>query len=183
VTTKYFMMHTPQKNYDSFLKIYTTWHRDLTQYTEANLLQKATSDSWTLGQVYNHLISSTLNFHLRQVAACSASDENSTKRKNFKGFLAYNILNGFPPIKIKVPPSDIYTPKQPSTKEEISKNLETVKLAMMETLDKLNTTHKGKTAHPGFSYINAQEWYRMVEMHWRHHLRQKKEIEKNFTNT
>ncbi len=173
-------MNASQRAYSNFLKVFAIWQQDLNQYTESNLLQQVTPDSWTLGQVYNHLISATLNFHLQQVATCSVSNENSKKHKNFKGFLAYTILNGFPPIKIKVPPSNTYTPKQPTSKEEISSNLEKVTQAMKESLDKLTSSNKGKTAHPGFSYITAQEWYRMVEMHWRHHLRQKKEIEKTF---
>ncbi|RAP28452.1 hypothetical protein C2W64_04886 [Brevibacillus laterosporus] len=30
-----------------------------------------------------------------------------------------------------------------------------------------------KMMHPGFGALNAQEWYVLVEMHYRHHLLQK----------
>jgi hypothetical protein len=31
--------------------------------------------------------------------------------------------------------------------------------------------------HPYFGYINAQEWYHHIVMHFAHHLRQKKRLD------
>jgi hypothetical protein len=35
----------------------------------------------------------------------------------------------------------------------------------------------GKSRHPGLGYFNAGEWLRFIEMHMRHHLRQKERID------
>ena len=134
-----------------------------------------------MGQLYNHLIQGTLNYHLPQIEQCINSDTNKSKSKNFKGFLAYRILKGFPPIKIKVPDSDAYTPKQPKSKDEIIKGLETLKRKMEQTLKNLEKNQKGKTPHPGFAYLNASEWFRLIPMHFKHHLRQKERID-NYLN-
>ena len=40
-----------------------------------------------------------------------------------------------------------------------------------------NSNPKIKVEHPGFSYLNAKEWYQLIEMHFRHHQRQKKELD------
>jgi hypothetical protein len=36
---------------------------------------------------------------------------------------------------------------------------------------------RGKSKHPGLGYFTAQEWFQYVEMHMRHHLRQKARLD------
>jgi DinB superfamily len=168
-----------QNSYQNFLKVQGVWEKELHQYSDKQLEKRETPESWTLGQVYVHLINSTLYFHLKQVNTCLTSSENQNGKKNFKGFLAYQVLKGFPPIKIKVPPSDFYTPKIPASKQEILDGFEKVKTEVKNILSKFENDQHGKTAHPGFSYLNASEWYRIIEMHWRHHLKQKNAIDKS----
>jgi hypothetical protein len=171
-----FNMDSQIKTNADFTKIFNHWKSELENYSEKDLEKQVSADSWTLGQVYNHLIGSTLYFHLKQVLICLNSSENKNKKKNFKGFLALNIIKGFPPIKIKVPASDLYTPKRPKTKQEIIEGLMQVEKQMNETVSLFDNNQNGKTTHPAFSFMNATEWYAIIEMHWRHHLRQKKEI-------
>ncbi|MNG40670.1 hypothetical protein D3C84_1293620 [compost metagenome] len=38
---------------------------------------------------------------------------------------------------------------------------------------------KGKVQHGGFGWLNAREWYGLVDMHFLHHLRQKNELEQS----
>jgi len=35
-----------------------------------------------------------------------------------------------------------------------------------------------KVEHGGFGWLNAREWYDLIGMHFRHHIRQKDELEK-----
>jgi hypothetical protein len=37
--------------------------------------------------------------------------------------------------------------------------------------------YKGKTKHPGLHYFNADEWLQFADMHFRHHVKQKKKID------
>lgn len=134
-----------------------------------------------MGQVYVHLIQSTLKYHLKQVEKCLSSKDHSAEHKNFKGVITYHILGSIPPIKVKVTPSIDYTPKQPSNKEEILEGFDQVRKNMVSWIDKLGHPGQGKRAHPGFSYLNGDEWYRLVEMHFRHHLRQKKRIDEHLS--
>ncbi|MFK8101040.1 MAG: DinB family protein [Saprospiraceae bacterium] len=167
-----------QKTLDRFLKTLNLWEKALTSYAEEDFQRSPSPDSWSLGQVYQHLIQATLNFHLPQIQECLRTNEHQAKRKNFKAFLAYHVLDGFPPIKIKVPASKEYTPLPPKNKQSIAEGLNKLKAAMQTALTSLDApSAKGKTPHPAFAYLNAEEWYRLIDLHFRHHLRQKKSIE------
>ncbi|MDR0227568.1 MAG: hypothetical protein LBI72_00655 [Flavobacteriaceae bacterium] len=102
-----------------------------------------------------------------------------TKRKNFRGFMVYSILKKFPPVKIKVPASENYTPVAPKSKKEVIDGMQEC-LKMMEVWQKKieHSTRSGKTMHPGFSYLNTEEWYQLIVMYWKHHLRQKEILNK-----
>ena len=164
--------------YKSTLQLIDLWEKELKNYDLETLIKKPTDESWSLGQVYTHLISATLGYHSTQLETCLASTENASKRKNFKGFMVYNVLHSFPKIKIKVPASNAYTPKQPDSKEEIINGLYSVRKKIKISLALLEARGKqGKAPHPAFSYLNAGEWYKMVEMHFKHHLRQKADID------
>ena len=154
------------------------WKKELKKYELSDLLKKPDAGSWSLGQVYNHLISASLNFHLKQIDTCLDSTENKNKSKSFKAFISYNILRKIPPVKIKVPASDAYTPKQPQSKDELFEGLDLV-AEKMKNLHKLlqATPKQGKTPHPAFAYLNGDEWYKLVEMHLNHHFRQKEDLD------
>lgn len=166
-----------KKTLQNALENIEIWEKELKKYTISQLTKKENSESWSIGQLYIHLINGTFNYHLQQLNQCIHSSENKSKTKNFKGFMAYNILKGFPPIKIKVPASKTYTPNQPQDKQELVDGFYKLKQEMKNAYENLKKDKKGKTAHPGFSYLNAAEWFRLIPMHFKHHLRQKKRID------
>lgn len=154
------------------------WETELSKYTEEDLLVSPQDGAWTLGQVYQHLIQASIGFHIKQIETGMSNGINRKKGKNIKGFVAFKILKGFPPTKIKVPPSDSYTPVQPKNKEDLFKGLlETGK--QMQNMAKLlkENNNKGKTVHPALGHLKPSEWFSLIEMHFRHHLTQKAEID------
>ncbi len=156
------------------------WEAALENYSEAQLRQRPDDESWSMGQVYGHLVEGTLRFHLEQVKACLSSDDHAGAGKTFPGRMAY-WLGAFPPIRIKVPPSPAYTPRQPESKAQVRERLAVLRREMAQTADRLtNSQEGGKTKHPAFGYLGAREWYQLIDMHFRHHLRQKKRIEKKW---
>ncbi len=154
------------------------WLTELDRFNMEELTRKPNDEEWSLGQVFNHLINASLNFHLQQVDICLKTTKNRFKFKNIRGFVSYYLLKGFPPIKIKVPPSPEYTPNQPNDKAEIIHGMEILKIKLREASERLTLNPKsGKTPHPGFSYLSANEWFQLIEMHFRHHLHQKARLE------
>ncbi|MCJ8012911.1 DinB family protein [Paenibacillus sp. KQZ6P-2] len=152
---------------------------ELDRFSMEDLTRKPGEEEWSLGQMYMHLINASLRMHLRNVEACATSAEGVMKEgeKTEGGKSAFS-NQAFPPVRVQVPPSPAYTPSQPGSKEQIREGLLNV-LAEMKRIDPLVQTApaQNKLVHPGFGALNAGEWFMLVEMHYRHHLRQKERLE------
>ncbi len=160
-----------------FESVHAGYEKALNQYTEAEFAKKPSEDAWSIGQMYQHLVGSLLFFHAKQVENCLESTENADKSKAMPGRISF-FLGSFPPIQIKVPPSPEYTPQQPANKAAIQTKMPVILNKMRELAARLEKENGiGKTKHPAFGYCNAKEWFQMVEMHFRHHLRQQKRID------
>jgi hypothetical protein len=83
----------------------------------------------------------------------------------------------FPDKILEGPPSNAFTP-QPYNKEQLISDLMHLKekIASVGILIS-ESPYMGKTKHPGLHFFNAREWLQFAEMHFRHHLRQKKRID------
>ncbi len=160
-----------------FEKTAEIWKTSLDVYTETHFAQKPSADEWSIGQVYNHLVSGTNRFHLAHIRQCLNGAESTPEGKTLPGKLIY-LLGSFLPVRIKVPASDTYTPKQPSNIDEMRKGLIDLITTMRATEAKLQgASEAGKTAHPRLGFLNAREWFALIEMHFRHHLRQKERLD------
>jgi hypothetical protein len=169
---------TTKESLQRWEKVSQQWMATLDNYSEEELLRQPEEGAWSIGQVYVHLLGSAQFFHLAHVKTCLASNDNSDKSKKMPGKISY-FLGSFPPIKIKVPPSPQYTPPQPKSREALRESYANLQKAMIETATAIeNTTFKGKSEHPAFGFVSAPEWFLMIEMHFRHHLRQKARLDK-----
>ena len=162
-----------------FEKTLAKYFEKLDGYSEEQFLQKPNENSWSLGQIYVHVILANDHFFLKQADKCLNKEETKNGRgKNLAGKVIF-LINGFPNIKFKMPKSVEVPPRQPesiaSIREKLNASLEQVK-TIENRLDEYDTDEK--TRHPAFGYMNAGEWYRFSEIHFRHHLRQLKRIEK-----
>lgn len=139
------------------------------------LRAKPDEEEWSIGQMYMHLIQSAHSMQLRNVDQCLAGSEavlDNMEEKTENGKAAF-ALGSFPPIRIKVPASPQYTPRQPESKEQLIEGLRGVVERMKRTEIALSQAVEGhKILHPGFGALNAAEWFLLVEMHYRHHLPQ-----------
>lgn len=162
-----------------FEKTARLWLVDLNKYTDEQFARKPSETQWSIGQVYYHLVVGTRNFHLR---ACKRGLEHRGEvtegGKTLAGKIVF-LLGSFLPVKIHVPPSPEYTPKQPESRAEMREGLlkliETMR-ALAPQIDHASPVQKWK--HPALGMLNAVEWYRLIEIHFRHHLRQKARLDK-----
>lgn len=171
-------MKTAKSILSQFEKTAEVWLASLNQYSEEQFAKKPNADSWSIGQVYNHLVAGTRLYHLQKVAQCLEGKETEINAgKKLPGKLIF-FLGSFPPIRIKVPPLETYTPKQPPNIESMKIGLKKLIRMMRETEQKLSGTSEiPKAAHPAFGSLNAREWFHLIEMHFRHHLQQKKRLD------
>lgn len=160
---------------EDFIATIDTWIDDLDHYDFGQLCTQPTINSWSIGQVYIHLIEAT-EYFFEQIPICLSSDDNADKEMSPKAKSMFE-SNEFPNMMIEGPKSNDDT-CQPYSRDEILSSFEVMKASVID-MDKLisNGPFNGKTKHPGLGYFSAMEWFQFAEMHFRHHLRQKSRVE------
>lgn len=160
---------------ENFNHSINTWITALEQYDIIQLSIKSNPASWSLGQLYIHLIQDT-NYYLEQIKICVSTNDNANGEMSpFAKTIFLN--NDFPNEQIEGAPANAGIP-QPGSKAQLMNGLMHVKNEMNDAGRLISkSVLKGKTKHPGLGYFNAAEWLQFAEMHFRHHLRQKKRID------
>ncbi|RJX37093.1 DinB family protein [Paenibacillus pinisoli] len=183
---------------DKFKETVNSYIRELDGISLEQLLWKPAEDEWSLGQMHMHLIQSAQFMHLRNVSLCLAPNGDprvSSTEKTKLGEELYK-AGSFPPNRVQVPPSPQYTPQQPESKEQLVDGLrDTVRRmtelepavaafnrAAQETISESGKATafqlvRNTVVHPAFGGLNGLEWFQLVEMHFRHHLLQKKRLD------
>lgn len=160
---------------ENFNHTMEVWIAELERYDYHQLCLQPNANSWSLGQVYTHLIEET-EFFIQQIKACLRSNENSSGEMSA---VAQNMLlnNSFPDEKLQGPEEAQYPP-QPGSKAELHEDLIKLKAKINMIGSEISRNPGiGKTNHPGHKYLNAREWYQYAEMHLRHHFRQKERLD------
>ncbi|MDQ8734447.1 DinB family protein [Paenibacillus sp. LHD-38] len=160
-------------NYTELIESYKS---DLQRYSLDQLRYVFELGVWSLGQMYDHLILAALDY-LDKVKICASLNEEQSQGKTEGGVQLFDI-GAFPPIKIKLPDFPGNNPSNSESKEDLLSGLDLVLKRMSKCEEKLNTINPNyKVRHDGFGWLNAREWHVLVGMHFRHHLRQKVELE------
>jgi hypothetical protein len=151
------------------------WMDAVNDYSLEMLRRPAREGSWSLGQVYMHILDDT-EWFVGQMEAALATTENSEEEMHEDAKRMFR-NNAFPDTQIQGPATNTHIP-QPQSKEELVSRLGAIK----EKVDRLfagfdPSGAAGKTRHPGLLYFSAGEWLQFAEMHMRHHLRQKARID------
>jgi len=179
---------------EKFKETVNSYIRELDGISLEQLLWKPAEDEWSLGQMHMHLIQSAQFMHLRNVSLCFAPNGDprvSSTEKTKLGAEVYR-AGSFPPDRVQVPPSPQYTPLQPESKEQLVDGLRDTVRRMTELEPAVAAFYRvaqesGKAAafqhvpstvvHPAFGGLNGLEWFQLVEMHFRHHLLQRKRLD------
>ncbi|QRG68658.1 DinB family protein [Brevibacillus choshinensis] len=145
---------------------------ELSRFTMEELRRQPSPSEWSIGQMYVHLYQSALYMQLANIAKCQSGSDVTTGEKSEIGRDVF-AKGELPPIRVQVPPSPEYTPAQPESKEQILEGLNAVVARVQEVEPQLQAiSPEHKIAHPAFGLCNAQEWFQLIEMHYRHHFRQ-----------
>ncbi|WP_317851404.1 DinB family protein [Neobacillus bataviensis] len=158
----------------SELKLINSYKNELQNYSLEQLRYKSEEAVWSIGQMYDHLILVAHEYLDNSETCATLKDEQPLGKTEFGEHLFK--IGGFPPIKIKLP-DELNTPPNNLDSELISRMDQVIlRLRQWESkVDHINPNYKVK--HGGFGWLNAREWYDLVGMHFRHHLRQKDELE------
>ncbi|MDO6391591.1 hypothetical protein Q4E40_15750 [Pontibacter sp. BT731] len=166
---------------DNFNKTIDIWLDELQHYSIDKLLAKPDTTSWSMGQLYVHLIEET-NWYFEQVELCFGNKENTaqTMKESAKSMFQNN---SFPNEKIKVDHSISDDEKQPADWQTLHVDFKKLKKDGNEIWLKIEkVATPGKSEHPGLGFFGPLEWFQYAEMHMRHHLIQRGRID-NFLKT
>lgn len=160
---------------EAFTHTIDHWIKELERYDLNRLCIQPSPGSWSLGQLYRHLIDDT-RYYIEQIRICIATNDNAKEEASGTARIMFS-NNEFPDEIIQGAPENAFIP-QPAHKEELQQGLLDIKKEMNTVAISMATSpFKGKTKHPGLHYFNAAEWLQLADMHFRHHLRQKKRID------
>lgn len=152
----------------------------LDRYSIEQILQKPSDTSWSIGQVYIHQWMAAKGFFFKHAAACLAKENTQTgQRKNWIGYLVF-LFKQMPTVKVKMPTKVAVEPRQPESKQQLIDKLNEVRALSDEYISQIAQSDSNhKTKHPFLGYLNCGEWVSLCAMHFKHHQKQIKRIQKS----
>jgi len=151
------------------------WISELKKYNYAQLCSKPAPTKWSMGQMYTHLIDDAL-FYIEEIKICVTNNDHIEAQPSAAAQTMF-LNNDFPDEMIEGSPDNASIP-QPESKEQLMDDLVNLKSEMNKAAHLISeSTFIGKTKHPGLNYFSARQWLQFADMHFRHHLRQKKRID------
>ncbi|KGR79011.1 DinB family protein [Ureibacillus manganicus] len=158
-------------------KLLINFKHSLNDYSLEQLKYISEEGVWSIGQMYDHLII-VAHEYLDNMETCAALNEGQSLQKTQFGEDLFR-NGGFPPIKIRLPDELNSPPNNSDSKEDLISRMDLLIQRYSQWESKVDFINpKNKVEHGGFGWLNAREWYSLVGMHFRHHLRQKAELEK-----
>ena len=160
---------------DQLIQTINYWIQCLEDYTNEQFVTSPGPGHWSIGQLYLHLILDS-TFYIEQARQALATDDHSGERAKPR---AKKMLleNEFPDMRITGDPSHAYIP-QPKHKQELANRLVQLQHDISQvSLWQNKKPPVGKSKHPGLGYFDTNEWLQLADMHFRHHLKQKKRID------
>ncbi len=164
--------------FNSIKNIFKIYSDSLPRYSEKEFIFKSDLNIWSLAQMYEHVCSSSKFFFLANTKRCLEKrngQEGGLMNARGEGLFKNG---GFPlGLKVKVPEkvASVIVGK------EATYYLSEIKEIILSAFDfeSLLEEDEGtyKIEHPIFGFLNAEEWFKSLEMHSRHHLTQKAELE------
>ncbi|MCZ8519595.1 MULTISPECIES: DinB family protein [Paenibacillus] len=160
------------------LELIEVYKSDLQRYSMEQLRHVPQHGGWSLGQMYHHLIAAALDY-LDQVELCISASEEQVGGKTEAGEQLY-AAGAFPQVKIKLPEGYGDAPSNSESKDDLRRGLDLVLKRMSECEKSVHAASPNcKVQHGGFGWLNSREWFDLIGMHFRHHLRQKSELEQH----
>ena len=151
--------------------------RALDDYTEAEFARARSAHEWSVGQMYQHVTQAITEYFLPNVRACaSGGDGVGRGGKTLGGWLVF-LMGSFPPARYRVPKFASDAPAQPSIAEARAGLMGALDAVRAIIVEAESAPTDCKTHFSRMGWLNAREWVQMIELHTRHHLRQKARLD------
>ena len=114
---------------ETFNTTLAIWIKELDRYHLQQLCAKPSAKSWSLGQLYLHLLADT-HFFIDQIRICISTNDHENDTSSPMAKMMFR-NNDFPDEQLSGAPSNSLIP-QPTSKEELITQLENLKTEMNE---------------------------------------------------
>lgn len=165
--------------YHKIEEVFAEYAAGLEKYSVSQFEFKAAEDIWSLAQMYEHVCLTSKKFFLANTKRClekrngqEGGEKNSSGENVFK-------YGGFPPkLKFKMPAAVAEIPIVGQSIDQYKKEIEEILSSAKMFIEAVEADFgMYKSQHPALGMLNAKEWFHSLEMHTRHHLNQKAELE------
>ena len=164
------------------IKDHTEQYRQrLKQISEEEFQQSPLDGGWSYSEVYSHIFQSNLGSVVAMEKCALGTGVRSTDRLDWMVWLIL-FFGKFPPVKLKAPEKVAAMVKKIS-KEEASNLI----VKFSQRLDSVypnlkNASSDCKVKHPRLGLLNGKQWFRFIDIHTRHHLKQLDRISASMKN-
>ncbi len=165
---------------ESYIQNVNKWTIEIDKYTDSEYYKKFGSKKWSISEIMSHLIA-TANICAQKSIDCS--NNLGEKRKAGIKTMMFSMMDSFPPIRIEIKEipvglESMYNPEELS-KDDAKKGLNATIELMKKAESMLKQADENiRIKHWAAGDFNAFQWFKSVEMHLRHHFRQKERIDK-----
>lgn len=162
-------------------KTEAAWNEALQRRTEDCFAKPRGDGEWTLGQACDHVTAVSMGF--LDAAEALTRGEGEERRAGLMTTMMVG-MGSLPPARFKVPPNlppefAKFAHPDPLTKAEALERFATVADRHKSLYEAVAAAPpRLRSKHPAAGWVNAAQWYKLSEMHMRHHLRQLRRIEK-----
>ena len=158
--------------YQKLEQVIRGYLKALSQYSEEQFGYKPNEDTWSIGQMYEHLLASSHQLFFKKINACLRQQYGSPEGEKISEGAKIFSYGSFPPIKIKVPQAWQRPQPTPQSRESYAVALNQLLTDVRSLGEEVaKDTAAYKTNHVVLGMLTAAEWYQLLEMHFRHHLR------------
>lgn len=151
------------------------YKQSLNEYTIDQLRFKSEEEVWSIGQMYIHVID-VAEEYIGHIQACTIAAQEEYGGKTEDGTKAFSEKE-WPDVRVKLEQPANAT-RNPESKDEIIAGLNELLIKFKYWEEHIHEANQVcKVRHGWFGWLNAREWFEMVGMHSRHHLRQKARLD------
>ena len=155
------------KHYETFL----------TEVSEEMFTQNPPDGGWSFSETFSHIFQANLA-SLIAVEKCVIGTGVFSERRTRWQVSAILFFGRFPPGKFKAP-EQIASMVKKLSKEEVANLIIKFKNRLTELKNKVEKADKyQKVKHPRLGLLNSRQWFRFIEIHTKHHIRQLNRIKR-----
>lgn len=164
--------------YQSIKKIADAYQTKLASITADDFILTPPIGGWSYSEVYSHIFDASL---LSLMALNNCIKGEGEKKSTAFGVKLVLFFGAFPPGKQYQVPKRLLERVKKINLMAAQQFIIDFEMQLAKTFPHIHEAQANvKVKHPRLGYLNAKQWFRFIEIHLKHHLKQLERIENSF---